>query len=220
MVRGERGGRWWLKFFPPFSASPHTATSNHPVAISALALHWVNDLPGLLARVKASLAPDGLFIASLLGGDATLRELRTSFAAAELDVAGGLSPRVSPTVRAADAGGLLQRAGFSLPGVDVDEIVVRYAGGPAAAVAHVRAMAGSNAVVKRAPFLPRAVAAAALDRYVRDFGDDDGSVPATFEILFLTGWADPRGGVSSKARGSASVSLADLEAALSRKKEG
>jgi NADH dehydrogenase [ubiquinone] 1 alpha subcomplex assembly factor 5 len=197
---------------PPFSVS---------VAISALALHWVNDLPGLLTRVRRSLAPDGLFVASLWGGDATLRELRSAFAAAEMAVAGGLSPRVAPTVRAADAGGLLTRAGLALPGVDVDQLVVRYAGGPRAAVAHLRAMADSNAVVRRAPFLPRAVAAAAMEGYAKEYGDADGSVPATFEVVFLTGWALPEkgGGPVPAARGSGTVSLRDLEAALREKKE-
>ena len=197
----------------------HAPTPTPPVAISALALHWVNDLPSLLTRARASLAPDGLFVASLLGGDATLRELRSAFAAAELAIAGGLSPRVSPTVRPSDAGGLLQRAGFGLPGVDVDEVTVCYARGATAAIDHVRAMAGSNAVVKRARFLPRAVAADALARLEAESGGGDGSVASTFEILFLTGWAAPAGGERAAERGSATVSLADLEAALSSKRE-
>ena len=206
---------------PSLALSPPPPLSLSSVAISALALHWVNDLPGLLTRVRRSLAPDGLFVASLWGGDATLRELRSAFAAAEMAVAGGLSPRVAPTVRAADAGGLLTRAGLALPGVDVDQLVVRYSGGPRAAVAHLRAMADSNAVVRRAPFLPRAVAAAAMEGYAKEYGDADGSVPATFEAVFLTGWALPEkgGGPVPAARGSGTVSLRDLEAALREKKE-
>lgn len=191
------------------------------MAIACLSLHWVNDVPGVMARARRALKPGGLFLASILGGD-TLSELRTAFAAAEMELASGVSPRASPTVRVRDAGALLGRAGFVVPGVDVDEIVVRYAGGPRAVIDHVRAMAGSNAVLKRAPFLPRSVAAAALARYAADYGDAAGTVPATFEVITMTGWAPAVGAESAPAaRGSATASFADLAAALAaREKEG
>ena len=209
---------------PPSLPHPHPTPLPlpPPVAIACLSLHWANDLPGVMARARRALKPGGLFLASLLGGD-TLAELRGSFAAAEVEVASGVSPRASPTVRVRDAGSLLSRAGLVVPGVDVDEIVVRYAGGPAAVVDHVRAMAGSNAVAKRARALPRAVAAAALARYAADHGDAAGAVPATFEVITMTGWAPAAGapgGPAPAVRGSATASFADLAAALTVRQGG
>ncbi len=95
------------------------------LAVSALALQFVNDLPGALTRIRLALKPDGLLLAAIAGGD-TLTELRQSFTAAEAELEGGASPRVVPFVDLRDMGALLQRAGFALPVVDVERIVVRY----------------------------------------------------------------------------------------------
>src|SRR5206468_11723288 len=95
------------------------------LAVSALALQFVNDLPGVLAQIRRALKPDGLLLAAMIGGD-TLNELRQCFAAAEAELEGGVSPRVAPFADLRDAGHLLQRAGLALPVTDVDRIVVRY----------------------------------------------------------------------------------------------
>ena len=93
--------------------------------MSALALQFVNDLPGTLVQIRRALKPDGLFLAALIGGE-TLTELRQSFAAAESEVEGGASPRVAPFADLRELGALLQRAGFALPVTDVDRLTVRY----------------------------------------------------------------------------------------------
>ena len=102
------------------------ADASLDLVVSALSLQSVNDLPGALVQIRRALKPDGLFLAALLGGD-TLTELRESFAAAETEIEGGVSPRVAPFVDVRDLGALLQRAGFALPVTDVDRLTVRYA---------------------------------------------------------------------------------------------
>ncbi|MEQ9123618.1 MAG: methyltransferase domain-containing protein, partial [Alphaproteobacteria bacterium] len=101
------------------------AEASFDLVVSSLALHWVNDLPGTLAQIRRALRPDGFFLASFWGGE-TLHELRAAWMAAEIEMEGGAGPRVSPLVETADAGALMQRAGFALPVVDADRITVTY----------------------------------------------------------------------------------------------
>src|ERR1700677_946370 len=95
------------------------------LVVSALALQFVNDLPGALVQIRRVLKPDGLFLAALIGGD-SLTELRAAFGAAESEIEGGGSPRVAPFADVRDLGALLQRAGFALPVADIDRATVRY----------------------------------------------------------------------------------------------
>jgi len=183
--------------------------------VSALALHWVNDLPGTLLQIRRALRPDGLFLAALLGGD-TLVELRAAMAAAEIATEGGIAPRVSPMIDTADAGALMQRAGFALPMVDVDTITVRYRS-PLALMRELRGMGESNAVAARPKgFARRTTLAAAVTDYERRFGGDDGRVPATFQILYLTGWAPHAAQPRPLDPGSARARLADALGARER----
>jgi len=155
---------------------------------SVLTLHATNDLPGALTQVRRSLKAGGLFLAGMFGGR-TLNELRTSLAEAEVEIEGGLSPRVAPFVDVRDAGALLQRAGFDLPVADVDVLTVRYAH-PLKLLSDLRGMGETNALVeRRRSFLKRRVLVRACEVYMQRFKDADGRVPATFEILYLTGWA-------------------------------
>lgn len=155
---------------------------------SALTLHAINDLPGALAQIRRSLRPDGLFAAAMLGGQ-TLHELRAVLAQAEIEIDGGLSPRVAPFVDVRDAGGLLQRAGFALPVADVDTITVRYEH-PLKLLADLRGMGETNVLVeRRRRFMTRRVLARACEIYLEKFRGADGRVPATFDVLYLTGWA-------------------------------
>ncbi len=158
------------------------------LVVSALALHWVEDLPGALIQLRRALRPDGLLLAAMLGGS-TLAELRTAFFEAELAEEGGVSPRVSPSADLADAAALLQRAGFVLPVADVDTLTVTYP--DILALMHdLRGMGEANALVarRRAP-MRRATLARAAMLYGERFGLADGRIPATFEVFFLTGWA-------------------------------
>jgi SAM-dependent methyltransferase len=158
------------------------------LVVSGLALQFVNDLPGTLVQVRRALKPDGLFLAALIGGE-TLTELRQSFAAAESEVEGGLSPRVAPFADVRDLGGLLQRAGFALPVTDVDRVTVRY-GTPLALMHDLRRMGATNVLVeRRRQVLRRATLMRMLEIYASRFADADGRIRATFEIVWLSGWA-------------------------------
>jgi SAM-dependent methyltransferase len=175
---------------------------------SLLALHWVNDLPGALLQIRRSLAPDGLFLAAMIGGE-SLIELRQALAWAESEQEGGVSPRMSPTVDLQDMGGLLQRAGFALPVVDVDTITVTY--DDAFALMHdLRAMGEANALnQRRKRFTRRATLMAAAAIYTQRFADADGRLPATFQIIWLTAWAPHDSQQKALRPGSAKARLAD-----------
>jgi NADH dehydrogenase [ubiquinone] 1 alpha subcomplex assembly factor 5 len=158
------------------------------LAVSALALHWAGDLPGALIQLRRVLRPGGLFMAAMLGGS-TLIELRTVLLEAELIEEGGASPRVSPSVELGDVAALLLRTGFAMPVADAEKITATYP--DALALMHdLRGMGETNALAarRRTP-LRRATLARAAALYAERFGLPDGRVPATFEILFLTGWA-------------------------------
>jgi SAM-dependent methyltransferase len=177
------------------------------LVVSALALQFVNDLPGVLVQVRRALKPDGLFLAALCGGD-TLTELRQCFAAAESDLEGGISPRVAPFADLRELGALLQRAGFALPVTDVDRLTVRY--GTVFELMHdLRRMGATNALLarRRSP-LRRATLMRMADLYGRQFADADGRVSATFEIVWLSGWAPHPGQQQPLRPGSAKARLA------------
>jgi SAM-dependent methyltransferase len=185
------------------------------LAVSVLALQFVNDLPGTLAQIRRALKPDGLFLAALVGGG-SLAELRESFAAAEADVEGGASPRVAPFVDVRELGALLQRAGFALPVTDVDRLIVRYAS-PLALMHDLRKMGAANALVerRRTP-LRRATLRRMLEIYGERFSDPDGRVRASFEIVWLSGWAPHASQQKPLAPGSAKTRLADALGARER----
>lgn len=178
------------------------------LAISALALHLVNDLPGVLAQVRRALKPDGLFLAALLGGD-TLSELRQSFAAAEAEIESGVSPRVAPFADLRDLGALLQRAGFALPVADVDRIIVRY-DDAFALMQDLRRMGGTNALAdRRRSFTRRATMLKMAQIYAERFADTDGRIRATFDVVWLSGWAPHDSQQQPLKPGSAKARLED-----------
>lgn len=183
MLSGRRGSRLVLdEERLPF------APGALDLVVSSLGLHWANDLVGTLIQIRQALAPGGLFIGALIGG-ASLWELRTALTIAESELAGGAGPRISPLLDPADAPALLQRAGFAMPVVDVDPVRVLY-GAPLDLLADLRAMGETSALVDRAGKpLTRAIVSAASAIYSERFGQPDGRVAATFEIITLTGWA-------------------------------
>jgi SAM-dependent methyltransferase len=178
------------------------------LVVSLLALHWTNDLVGALIQIRRALKPDGLFLGAFFGG-ATLNELRQALLAAEAEATGGAGPRVSPFADGLDGAGLLQRAGFALPVADVDRLTVLYAH-PLKLMADLRAMGETNVLIDR-PRRPlsRAVLARMCEIYVERFGRPDGRVPATFEIISLTGWAPHDSQPRALKPGSAKMRLAD-----------
>lgn len=176
--------------------------------ISALSLQLVNDLPGSLIQIRRALRPDGVFLGAMLGGDALI-ELRQAFMQAETETTGGVSPRVFPTADVRDLGGLLQRAGFSLPVTDSECLTVTY---PNALqlMKELRAMGGSNPLLARSrKFLRRDTFARALSIYAERFGDPGGKVRATFEIIYLCGWAPHESQQKPLRPGSAAARLAE-----------
>lgn len=177
--------------------------------VSNLALHWVNDLPGALLQIRQTLRPDGLFLGALLGGD-TLKELRQAFLEAEAMVEGGASPRVSPFADVRTLGGLMQRAGFALPLVDVDTLTVSYADA-FALMRDLRGMGETNAHVgRRKSFSRRQTLKAMAEAYRERFGGADGRIPATFQVIYLTGWAPHDSQPKPLKPGSAQMSLTEV----------
>jgi SAM-dependent methyltransferase len=178
------------------------------LVVSALALQYANDLPGVLVQIRRALKPDGFFLAALFGGE-TLTELRQSFAAAESDVEGGISPRVAPFADLRELGALLQRAGFALPVTDIDRITVRY-DTVFGLMRDLRRMGATNALVarRRTP-LRRATLMRMAEIYSGRFADPDGRLRATFEIVWLSGWAPHPDQQQPLRPGSAKTRLAD-----------
>ena len=188
------------------------ADQSFDLVISNMALHWVNDLPGCLIQVNRVLKPDGLFVATLLGGE-TLRELRAALMHGEMEVDGGVSPRVSPFAGIRDIGGLLQRAGFALPTLDTDEITVSYKD-MFQLMHELRGMGETNvALDRRKKPLRREVLMAAARYYGDNFagknGEEEGRITATFQVLNITAWAPHPDQPQPLKPGSATTSLAD-----------
>jgi SAM-dependent methyltransferase len=184
------------------------ASARFDLAVSALALQWVDDLPGTLAQIREALKPDGLLLAALLGGE-TLFELRQSLAAAEAENTGGASPRVAPFTELRAAGALLQRAGFALPVIDQDRRVVRY-DSALDLMRDLRAMGATNVLLERSRRpLTRAILLRAVAIYAERFSDPDGRVRATFDVISLSGWKPHESQPKPLRPGSARARLAD-----------
>lgn len=184
------------------------------LAVSALAFQFVNDLPGVLAQVRRALRPDGLLLAAMIGGD-TLTELRQCFAAAEAECEGGVSPRVAPFADLRDIGALLQRAGLALPVTDVDRVVVRY-DSAFALMADLRRMGATNILIERRRTPTRRATMLRMAQIYADrFADPDGRIRATFDVIWLSGWAPHESQQKPLRPGSAKASL---EAAVKGKK--
>ena len=178
------------------------------LVVSALAFQFVNDLPGVLAQICRALRPDGLLLAAMIGGD-TLTELRQSFAAAEAELEGGVSPRVAPFADLRDVGALLQRAGLALPVTDVDRIIVRY-DSAFALMADLRRMGATNVLVERRRTPTRhATMLRMAEIYAERFADADRRVRATFDVVWLSAWAPHESQQQPLKPGSAKASLAE-----------
>jgi SAM-dependent methyltransferase len=178
------------------------------LVVSALSLQFINDLPGTLIQIRRALKPDGLLLAALIGGD-SLIELRETFAAAESEIEGGVSPRIAPFADVRELGALLQRAGFALPVVDSDRLTVRYAT-VFALMDDLRRMGATNILSerRRTP-LRRATLHRMTEIYAKRFADADGRLRSTFEIAWLSGWAPHDSQQRPLKPGSATQRLAD-----------
>jgi len=179
------------------------------LSVSALSLHTINDLPGALLQINRALKPDGLFVAGMLGGE-TLHELRLCLAEAEMEISGGISPRIAPFADKPQMGSLLQRAGFALPVVDSDIVTVTY-DSIFPLMRDLRQMGEGNAILERIKhFTPRSLFLRAGNLYAEKFAETDGRIHATFEIIFLLGWAPHDSQQKPLRPGSAKTRLADF----------
>ena len=184
------------------------ADASFDLVLSNLSLHWINDLPGALIQIRRALKPDGLFLASVFGGE-TLHELRTALYAAETEVEGGLSPRFSPLIDVRDLGNLLQRAGFALPVVDAETLTVSYET-PLKLMRDLRGMGEANANVDRPKtFSRRTTLLRACEIYMERCAGPDGRVPASFDLLTMTAWAPDPSQQKPLKPGSAQSRLAE-----------
>lgn len=193
-------------------AGEDEAIANEPaqydLAISLLSMQWLNDLPGVLAQIKRILKPDGLLLAAIIGGE-SLFEIRSVLASAENEIAGGISPRVSPFIEVRTLGSLLQRAGLALPVTDIDRVTVRY---PSLfeLMRDLRRMGATNVLAERSRKpMTRAMLLRAADLYRESYADADGRIRATFEILWLSGWSPHESQQQPLRPGSAKTRLAD-----------
>jgi SAM-dependent methyltransferase len=184
------------------------ADASFDLIVSALSLHWVNDLPGALIQIRRALKPDGLFIGVVLGGR-TLTELRQALLAAEEEIRSGATNRISPFMDVIDGAGLLQRTGFAMPVADNDARTVRYAN-PLRLLDDLRGMGETSAPVTRGgPRLTRAILMRAMEIYAERFSDPDTRIRATFEFVAMSGWAPAPDQPKPKRPGSATARLAD-----------
>jgi len=178
------------------------------LAISLLSLQWTNDLPGALMQIRRALKPDGLFLGALVGGE-SLTELRQSFYEAEAETLGGVSPRILPFVEVRTLGALLQNAGFNLPVIDLDRVIVTYSS-PFALLKDLRAMGATNIIRERSKRpLTRTTLVRAMEIYAERFPIENGRIKATFEIIHASGWAPHASQQRPLAPGSAKARLAD-----------
>ena len=179
------------------------------LVVSNLSLHWVNDLPGAFTQIRRALKPDGLFLAAMLGGE-TLNELGEALRDAEIEIEGGLSPRLSPFAEIKDAGNLLGRAGFALPVADTETITVSY-GNPLKLMTDLRGMGETNSNMhRRTTFSRRATLKRAAEIYAKKFMNDESRMPATFEIIYLTAWVPHESQQKPLSPGSGQVSLGNV----------
>lgn len=181
----------------------------YDLVLSSLSLHWINDLPGALAQINRLLKPDCPFLGAMLGGD-SLFELRTSLQLAEQERRGGMSPHVSPLADVRDVGGLMQRAGFNMLTVDVEDIVVDYPD-TFALMADLQAMGEGNVVLGREMGAIRRDVLLANDAIYRALhGNDDGTIPATFRVIYMIGWHPSENQPKPLPRGSGQINLKDI----------
>lgn len=181
----------------------------YDLVVSLLDLHETNDTPGVLAQIRQSLKPDGLFLACVPGGN-TLAELRQSLLAAEAEITGAANARVLPFMDVRDAGGLLQRVGFSLPVTDTESLTVRYD-----TMFHLmrdlRAMGATNTLASRSrSFASLALFRRAAEIYAEEFADPDGRIRATFTFIWMSGWAPHESQQKPLRPGSAAQRLTDV----------
>lgn len=206
MLAGRAGTRNYHEHLLEEDEHLPFAENSIDAVVSVFSLHWVNDLPGLLTQIRRALKPDGLFMAILPGGE-SLRELRQVLTQVESALLGGITPRIAPFLDVRDGGALLQRAGFALPVADSETLTITY-DNLFVLLHELRGAGESNALsAQRLHFTPRQLFVHAAARYQQDYADSEGRIPATVELITLTGWKPAATQQQPAKRGSGKVSL-------------
>jgi len=187
----------------------------YDLIISNLSLHWINDLPGVFSRLNKLLKPNGVFLASLFGED-TLVELKDSLYLSEIERDGGFSPHVSPFTKISDVGNLLSRSKFSLPTIDTEKITINY-DNMFILMRDLQNMGENNAILKRRNYTSKDTFLSAAAVYQHLYGNENGSIPATFQVIYLIGWSPHESQQKPKARGSATKHFSELDSTFSMK---
>lgn len=178
--------------------------------VSSLSMHWINDFPGVLYQINRCLKEDGAFVGAIFGSDRTLFELRCSLQLAEIEREGGIGQHISPFTDLRDIGSLLQRAGMNLTTLDSDDIIIDY---PSMfeLMDDLKGMGENNCSWRRKKILQRETMLAASAVYREMYGNEDGSIPATFRVLYMIGWKKAKHQIKPIERGSATTNFRDLE---------
>ena len=189
-------------------AAPSELDGAYDFLLSLFELQSDDNIPETLMRFREHLAPDGLLLIAFLGGE-TLTELRQSLYAADQQILGGATARVYPMVDYSQAAMLLGRTGLALPVVDMDRVTVHYAQ-LKSLVSDLRDLGLTNVLAARDTHpLTRNWRAALEAAYAAHFSRDDGKLKATFEIVWMTGWAPHKSQQKPLKPGSAKMRLAD-----------
>ena len=178
------------------------------LVIHALSLHAMNDPVGQIIQARRALRPDGLFLGVLLG-EGSLAELRDAMTKAEAEIRSGIAPRVAPMADIRSLGALLSRAGLALTVADNDRLTVLY-DTPLHLMRDLRAMGETNVLTAQdRHFLRRDVLARMMEVYTQTYQGENGRIRATFDLVYLTGWAPDPGQQQPLRPGSAQMRLAD-----------
>ncbi|CAH1791804.1 unnamed protein product [Owenia fusiformis] len=177
--------------------------------VSSLSLHWVNNLPSTFKQVFNSLKPDGAFIGCMFGGE-TLFELRVALQLTETELEGGFAPHVSPFTEVRDLGNLLNRAGYTLLTIDIDDMIINYPS-MIELMEDLKGMGESNCAWKRKLHLRRSTTKAAAEKYKEMYGNEDGTIPATYQMIYFIGWKPDSSQKRPAKRGSGQVSIKDID---------
>ena len=183
--------------------------SDYDAIVSLLDLHCVNDVPGHLAQLARSLKPDGLLMVAFFAGD-TLHELRESWLQAEIEITGGVTPRVAPMIGVRELGGLMQRAGLALPVADMDKTIARYIDA-FALMREIKKFGYSNPLIGRSnKLVSKILLSKVAEHYHDNFADADGRIRATLEIAWAMAWKPHASQPKPLKPGSASHRLVDF----------
>ncbi len=155
--------------------------------VSNLNFHFINDIPAFLISVKNALKEGGVFLASFFGEE-NLSELAHVLHKSEMEIYGGVSPRMAPTIDVKTAAMLLQKAGFNSPISDFEKIEVEYQN-PIDLLKDLKFMGQGNVLHKRSRrFFSKRFLNKICENYFKLYQIKNSKISASFEIVTILGW--------------------------------